>query len=81
MKLTSALFKNYLTTAFGILAGLPMIVSQSGLMLDAKLNHYLLVASGIGIVGLGIVAKAFNVHSTADQVEQSTEKANGAQKQ
>lgn len=72
--MNSALLKNYLTTAFGILAGLPLIVAGSGIVLNPKWNHYLLVIGGIGTVGLGVVAKAFNTHSTADQVQAATDK-------
>ena len=67
--MTPAIWKNYLTTAFGILAGLPTIVTGSGIVLNTKWTHILTVISGIGIVGLGVVAKAFNVHSTPDEVQ------------
>jgi hypothetical protein len=77
MALTSAIVKNYLTTLFGILAGLPLMVAGSGIVLDGKWAHTLLVIGGIGTIGLGLVSKAFNVHSTVDQVESATSKANG----
>jgi hypothetical protein len=32
----------------------------------------LLVLSGIGLIGLGIVSKAFNVHSTSAEVAKAT---------
>jgi hypothetical protein len=67
-----SMLQNYLTTLFGVLAGLPTIVLGSGVVLDPKWNHYLLIAAGIGTIGLGVVAKAFNVHSTAAQVTTST---------
>jgi hypothetical protein len=70
--MNAALLKNYLTTILGVLAGLPLIIAQSGIVLNPTWNHYLMIASGIGIVGLGIVAKAINVHSTAAQVTTST---------
>lgn len=75
MSVTSALLKNYLTTAFGILAGMPAIVIGAGVVLNPKWNHYLLITAGIGAVGLGVVSKAFNNHSTADQVQQATDAA------
>jgi hypothetical protein len=75
--MNTALLKNYLTTAFGILAGLPAIVlgvftPGTPLALSPQWTHILMVAGGIGMVGLGVVAKAFNVHSTAAQVQAST---------
>ena len=70
--MNKALLQNYLTTIFGLLAGLPTIVSGSGLVLDPKWTHYLTIVSGIGIIGLGVVAKAFNVHSTQEQVNTAT---------
>ncbi len=41
-------------------------------MLNAKWQHILTIVSGVGIVGLGLVSKAFNVHSTEAQVAAST---------
>jgi hypothetical protein len=67
--LTTAVVRNYLTTFFGVLGGLPLIVAQSGVILNAKWNHYLMMVGGIGLVGLGVVAKAFNVSSTPAQKE------------
>lgn len=75
--MTVALFKNYLTTFFGILAGVPALVAGSGISLTPKWQHILSIVGGIGVLGLGAVAKAFNVHSTADQVQQSTMQVNG----
>jgi hypothetical protein len=71
--MTSALLKNYLTTAFGILAGLPTMVAGSGIALTPKWAHIFSIISGIGIVGLGVVAKSFNVHSTTEQVQASSQ--------
>jgi hypothetical protein len=71
---TAAIWKNYLTTLFGVLAGLPTIVLSSGMTLSTKCQHYLMFIAGIGTVGLGVVAKAFNVHSTSDQVQQADAK-------
>jgi len=70
------IWKSYFTTLFGILAGLPLLVTQSlagsGLELPPAWNHWLLVLSGIGLIGLGIVSKAFNVHSTSAEVAKAT---------
>jgi len=71
--MNAALLKNYLTTGFGILAGLPAIVlgvfmPGSSMALSPQWTHILMVTGGIGMVGLGVVSKAFNVHSTQDQV-------------
>jgi hypothetical protein len=68
-----ALFtQNYLTTFFGILAGLPILVANSGLALSPKMGHYLTVAAALGVIGLGVVSKAFNTHSTTAQVQMSS---------
>ena len=68
----AAVVKNYLTTGFGLMAGVPGIVLGSGIVLNAKWSHYMLVIGGVGMVGLGLVAKAFNVHSTEAQVVTAT---------
>lgn len=44
----------------------------AGVVLDPKWTHYLMLTAGAGTIGLGVVAKAFNTHSTVDQVEKST---------
>ena len=71
-----AIWKNYLTTAFGILAGLPVLVVQScaamGISLSPAWNHGLLIAGALGLIGLGVVSKAFNVSSTQEQVDKAT---------
>jgi hypothetical protein len=72
VNITAAIVKNYLTTGFGLLAGLPTIITGSGIVLNPKWQHIMIIVSGVGIVGLGLVAKAFNVHSTSDQVQQAT---------
>lgn len=73
--LTTAVVKSWITTLFGILAGLPLMIAGSGLTLSPKYQHALIVIAGIGTLGLGIVAKAFNQHSTTEQVESATVKA------
>ena len=73
--LTTAVVKSWVTTVFGILAGLPLMIAGSGITLPPKYQHILIVIAGFGTIGLGIVAKAFNQHSTAEQVESATVKA------
>lgn len=67
----AAMLQNWLTTTFGILAGMPLLVTQalagSGIALSPVLTHWLLVLSAVGLIGLGIVSKAFNTHSTTAQ--------------
>jgi len=75
--MTKAIWQNYLTTLFGILSGLPVIVlgvfsPGTPMALSPAYTHILMVIGGIGLVGLGVVSKAFNVHSTVAQVEAST---------
>jgi hypothetical protein len=69
--------QNILTTVFGLIAGLPTIVlgifaPGTSMALSPQYTHILLVVGGIGAVGLGLVSKAFNTHSTAAQVQAST---------
>lgn len=77
-ELSAAVVKNYLTTVLGMMAGLPGIVlgvfypGSSYGALSPVWTHHLMVTAGLGVVGLGIVSKAFNVHSTVEQVEHST---------
>ena len=73
--LTTAVVKSWITTVFGILAGLPLMIAGSGITLNAHWSHVLIVTAGVGTIGLGIVAKAFNQHSTTEQVESATVKA------
>lgn len=75
--ITKAILQNYLTTLFGILAGLPTIVlgvftPGTPMALSPDMTHILMIVGGIGLVGLGVVSKAFNVHSTEAQVAAST---------
>lgn len=62
--ITDAVVKNWATSLFGILAGLPVIVKGSGLLLSPHWQNILTVVAGIGIIGLGGVAK--DSHSTTD---------------
>lgn len=78
----AAILQNWLTTTFGILAGLPLLVTQAlaalstqgypNLALSPALTHWMLVLTAIGLIGLGIVSKAFNTHSTQAQVAVAT---------
>jgi hypothetical protein len=74
--MNTALWQNYLTTIFGILAGGPILVQQSfsamGVALSPNWTHGLLIMGAVGLIGLGVVSKAFNVHSTTSQVQTST---------
>lgn len=72
--MNSALFKNYLTTMFGAMAGLPALVLASFPNLPDKYKLWLGIVGGIGTVGLGVVAKAINVHSTPEEVQQAAPK-------
>lgn len=76
----SAIVQNYLTSIFGTLAGLPAIVlgvftPGTAMALPPQYTHALMIAGGIGLVGLGLVSKAFNVHSTEAQVVVASQKA------
>jgi hypothetical protein len=42
-----------------------------------KWSHALTVIGGIGVIGLGVVAKAFNSHSTPEEVQQAGLRAAG----
>jgi hypothetical protein len=75
--MNTALWKNGLTTFFGCLAGLPTIVlgvftPGTAMALSPQYTHILMVTGGVGLVGLGVVSKAFNVHSTQAEVQAST---------
>jgi hypothetical protein len=52
--------KNYLTTLFGIMAGVPAIIANSGFTLTPLLVHILAMVAGVGVLGLGLVAKDWN---------------------
>ena len=62
---SAAVFKNYLTTFFGCMAGLPLIVAGSGMQLSPSWSHRVLVVGGLGTIGLGVVSKAFNVSGSS----------------
>lgn len=64
--------KNWLTTAGGILAGLPSLLAGAGIVLPPQYQKYVTLAGGLGVLLLGAAAKQYNNHSTATQVEQAT---------
>lgn len=64
--------KNWLTTAGGILAGMPSLLAGSGIVLPPAYQKWVTLAGGLGILLLGAAAKQFNNHSTVAQVEQSS---------
>jgi len=74
--MTAAILKNYLTTLFGILAGAPALVVTSLQSMNVTVTpywtHILGFVGAAGLIGLGVVSKAFNVHSTEAQVQTST---------
>jgi hypothetical protein len=74
--LKTLLTTNQLTTIFGILAGLPVLVATSLTSMNVTITpawtHVLGFIGAAGLIGLGIVAKSFNTHSTVAQVEAST---------
>ena len=54
--------KNWLTSLFGVLAGVPAILHQSGVTVGhLGGGDYLSLLSAIGIAGLGLAAKDNNV--------------------
>jgi hypothetical protein len=74
--MTQTILQNYLTSLFGILAGLPVMVLAyftpgSAMALSLTWTRWLMIIGGVGVVGLGVVAKAFNVHSTTAQAAAS----------
>ena len=77
----SSIIQNWLTTAFGILAGGPVLVTASCATMNLTLSpawiHGLGIVGAVGLIGLGVVSKAFNTHSTATEVRAATDKANG----
>jgi len=72
----AAILQNYLTTIFGILAGLPVLALTSlqaaGVAVTPTWTHILGIVGAVGLIGLGIVAKAFNTHSTTAQAAAAT---------
>jgi hypothetical protein len=74
--MTKAILQSYLTTLFGLLAGGPVLVTAScatfSITLSPSWLHGLAILGAVGLIGLGVVAKAFNVHSTEAQTAAAT---------
>jgi hypothetical protein len=74
MQFTAALFKNYLTSIFGVLASVPVMVlgiwiPGTPMALPPVWTRIVMETGAVGLLGLGIVAKAFNIHSTIEQAQ------------
>jgi hypothetical protein len=67
--------KNWQTTVGGLLAGLPIIVINSGMVLPPKWSQILAIVGGVGTLLIGLAAKDSGTHSTMAEVQQSTVKA------
>lgn len=67
--------QNWITTVGGLLAGIPVIVINSGLALTMRETQILSIVGGIGTLLIGLAAKDWNTHSTLSQVQESTVKA------
>ena len=66
---------NWLTTLGGLLAGIPILVINSGLALTVQWTHILSIVGGVGTLLIGLAAKDAGTHSTQAQVAQATAKA------
>lgn len=67
--------QNWQTTVGGLLAGIPVIVINSGIMLTMKETQILAIIGGVGTLLIGLAAKDSGTHSTMQQVQASTVKA------
>jgi hypothetical protein len=67
--------QNWQTTVGGLLAGIPVIVINSGLMLTMKETQILAIVGGVGTLLIGLAAKDSGTHSTMAQVQASTLKS------
>jgi hypothetical protein len=63
---------NWLTTIGGLLAGIPIIVINSGLMLAPKWTQILSIIGGLGTLMIGLSAKDASTHSTMAEIQKST---------
>lgn len=74
---------NYVTFIGGILAGLPPIIlaaaMSSNFTLSSKVTFGLSVVQGIGTLVIGLAAKDWNTHSTQQQINEATAKAQSGQ--
>ena len=71
--MNDALTKNWITTVGGVLAGVPALLTGSGIVLPPAYQKWVTLAGGAGVLLLGVAAKQWNNHSTADQVQAATE--------
>jgi len=67
--------QNWQTTIGGLLAGIPVIVINSGIMLTMRETQILAIIGGVGTLLIGLAAKDSGTHSTMAQVQESTVKA------
>lgn len=75
MTINLGLPQNWLTTLGGLMAGVPAVVLNSGMVLSTNWQHAIGLIGGLGVmIGL-TAAKQYNVHSTATQVQTSTVEA------
>lgn len=72
-KITDAVLRNWMTTLGGLMAGLPQLVEAAGFVQTPSLTHWMNLISAIGMLLLGVSAKQFTNHSTAAEVQASTE--------
>ena len=72
--------KNWLTTLGGLLAGLPILIINSGFVLTGKWPQILSIIGGLGALLIGLAAKDAGTHSTMAQVQASTAEAEVPQK-
>lgn len=67
--------QNWRSTLGGLLAGIPIIVINSGLMLTPRWTQILSIIGGVGTLLIGLAAKDSTTHSTMQEVQKSTTKA------
>ena len=70
---------NWLTTIGGILAGIPVVIINSGMVLPMRWTQILSIVAGLGTLLIGLAAKDFNTHSTQAQVATSTQQVAAGQ--
>lgn len=72
------MFKNWVTTLAGVLAavgGFPLALATMGYHLNQTVSLVMAIIGLVGMALLGAAAKGQDEHSTADQVQASTDKA------
>lgn len=68
--------QSWITTFGGLLAGVPVLIMNSGLVLSSQSTHILSIIGGLGTLIIGLAAKQYNVHSTQTEINTSTVVAN-----